>query len=218
MNTVSSASEMKVQFSPKNWGHFPSFLDFPRLWDFQLSSKSHVFRILYIPWYPLASFFSGCFNQELLCKKRGNYQQISLGFGLSWEWMTWLRAVEYLGTLPETNIFAPENRWFGWKMILSFWGDFGLFSGANLLLVSGVVYFFLWSTCVVPGNSRQNRCQAVSKSCRDLLAPSPANLHGLGHGSGSRKGFFSGCFGQVSGFSLIADHSWSTNMHSSRCS
>ncbi len=57
MNTVSSANEMKLQFSPKNWGHFPSFLDFPRLWDFQLSSKSHVFRILYIPWYPLASFF-----------------------------------------------------------------------------------------------------------------------------------------------------------------
>ena len=49
MNTVSSANEMKLQFSPKNWGHFPSFLDFPRLWDFQLSSKSHVFQILYIP-------------------------------------------------------------------------------------------------------------------------------------------------------------------------
>ncbi len=40
-------------------------------------------------------------------------------------------------TLPETNIFAPENGWLE-DFLVSFWG-FGLFSGAKWLLVSGRV-------------------------------------------------------------------------------
>ena len=40
-------------------------------------------------------------------------------------------------TLPETNIFAPKNGWLEYDPFLL--GIFGLFSGANLLLVSGRV-------------------------------------------------------------------------------
>ena len=39
-------------------------------------------------------------------------------------------------TLPKTNIFAPENGWL--EYYCSFLLGFGLFSGANLLLVSGM--------------------------------------------------------------------------------
>ena len=42
------------------------------------------------------------------------------------------------GTLPETNIFTPENGWLEYFLV-SFWGRLGIFSGANLLLVSGRV-------------------------------------------------------------------------------
>ena len=41
-------------------------------------------------------------------------------------------------TLPETNIFAPKNGWLEYFLV-SFWGPKRLFSGANLLLVSGSV-------------------------------------------------------------------------------
>lgn len=43
-----------------------------------------------------------------------------------------------LCTLLETNISRPWKLG-GWKMIISFWGQFCLFSGARLLLVSGRV-------------------------------------------------------------------------------
>ncbi len=41
-------------------------------------------------------------------------------------------------TLPETNIFAPKNGWLEYFLV-SFWGPKRIFSGANLLLVSGSV-------------------------------------------------------------------------------
>ena len=49
-----------------------------------------------------------------------------------------IRSFSGKGTLPETdNKFAPENGWFGSDMTFLL-GANGLFSGANLLLVSGV--------------------------------------------------------------------------------
>ena len=40
-------------------------------------------------------------------------------------------------TLPETNVFAPENGWLEFGILLSYWVG-GLFSGAKML-VSGRV-------------------------------------------------------------------------------
>ena len=42
-------------------------------------------------------------------------------------------------TAPETKPASLHLKMDGWKTIVSFWGNFGLFSGANLLLVSGRV-------------------------------------------------------------------------------
>ena len=49
---------------------------------------------------------------------------------------TWISHQTRSYTLPETNIFAPENGWLEYDPFLL--GP-GLFSGVNLLLVSGRV-------------------------------------------------------------------------------
>ena len=76
-------------------------------------------------------------------------QHFGIGFGAYLVTTTQLetltgRQAPKLVPLPETDIFAPE-KWDGWNT--SFLLGFGLFSGANLLLVSGrVVTFFLLSS------------------------------------------------------------------------
>ena len=70
-------------------------------------------------------------------------------------------------TLPETNSkFAPENGWLEYY-IVSFWGNLGLFSGPNLLLVlRSVVNYPL----CCPHNEKPLCLRTPNKNCHTRLS------------------------------------------------
>ena len=74
------------------------------------------------------SAINSSWNVPLACEFSGFRTRLSNNpwFSLCWG-----------STLPETNIFAPENGWLEYDRSFPF-GALGLFSGVNSLLVSGI--------------------------------------------------------------------------------